>query len=482
MNAQRPPTGVKLVVSQDKLCAELVAGGDKAPSQEQCLARLYEAELRVEPKLVEAVREFCEQWTQGQPSRLPVRRGKAPINGADGRIDWLVRSPEEPAPLPPPVEGDSAEGAGVDHYARSVFILVKKGEELGNLVQPTPGEDGIDVFGLAIAAKPGRPIKIKFDDSILVESNGRLSALCEGVLSIANGKAAVRKLLQIDSFVDFNTGHIDFDGDVVIAKGVRDLFKVVATGSITIGGLVEAATLHAGGDIILTGGMAGREQGEIRAGGDLIARFIDGVTGEIDGALRIEREVMNCKLTVHGGIKSPNAKIMGGALAVRGPVDVSVIGGPAAHTDLTIGPSAEELAKMGELAKALAHAKVRHTELSTESQHLAARGARMTPAQRERQTELQYELFEADRVMNETLAQHAEIEELARTAVVDVTVHRQLFGASAIHIAGATFKLRQDIGGPFHLSSHKGEPMYRMGQRGEPVLLRAHCHARAAAA
>ncbi len=57
--------------------------------------------------------------------------------------------------------------------------------------------------------------------------------------------------------MDFSTGNIDFEGDVRVLKGIRDIFEVRATGNIEVGGLIEASTIDAGGSVFAKGGMAG---------------------------------------------------------------------------------------------------------------------------------------------------------------------------------------------------------------------------------
>ena len=44
---------------------------------------------------------------------------------------------------------------------------------------------------------------------------------------------------EISGDVDYSTGHIEFSGSVVIEGSVKPLFRVKATGSVTIGGNIE---------------------------------------------------------------------------------------------------------------------------------------------------------------------------------------------------------------------------------------------------
>ena len=69
---------------------------------------------------------------------------------------------------------------------------------------------------------------------------------------------AVYPISNIDSDIDYHTGNIDFNGDVVISGSVQPQFSVKATGTISIGGYVEPGEyISAGGDILVKRGVVG---------------------------------------------------------------------------------------------------------------------------------------------------------------------------------------------------------------------------------
>ena len=57
--------------------------------------------------------------------------------------------------------------------------------------------------------------------------------------------AKVSNTLEIDQNVDFSTGNIDFPGNVIVHRSVKDCFTVKARDDIEVRGLIEAATLIA---------------------------------------------------------------------------------------------------------------------------------------------------------------------------------------------------------------------------------------------
>ena len=76
------------------------------------------------------------------------------------------------------------------------------------------------------------------------------------------------QMADIPGDVDFSVGNISFGGDVNIHKSVLDLFRVTSQTNITIGGTIEAAEVHAGQNLIVRGGIVGKDNAHVvRAAG-----------------------------------------------------------------------------------------------------------------------------------------------------------------------------------------------------------------------
>ena len=63
-------------------------------------------------------------------------------------------------------------------------------------------------------------------------------------------------------FVDATTGHIRFEGSVIVSGDVKDAMQIVATGDITVLGFVESATLQSDNEITVVKGVIGRKRDE----------------------------------------------------------------------------------------------------------------------------------------------------------------------------------------------------------------------------
>jgi uncharacterized protein (DUF342 family) len=75
--------------------------------------------------------------------------------------------------------------------------------------------------------------------------------------------------------VGYNTGHINFPGDVLIGGEVTDGFKLQAGGSITIKQTLDVTDVMARGDLVVAGGIVGRAPAIVKVGGNIKTKFIE---------------------------------------------------------------------------------------------------------------------------------------------------------------------------------------------------------------
>src|SRR5689334_12768804 len=89
---------------------------------------------------------------------------------------------------------------------------------------------------------PGRGKRLGMPDTLTIESGP------VGATDAAAGTDPT-KPLHIPGHVDPSTGNVDAPGDVYVAGNVVDLHTLTAAGSVTVGGVIEAATVTAGTDL-----------------------------------------------------------------------------------------------------------------------------------------------------------------------------------------------------------------------------------------
>ena len=312
--------------------------------------------------------------------RAVVARGTPPEHGRDGTltltnaIESLRRcidrrtaalrsaGPDAQTNAEPPRATDE-HGAAIDFYNLPSFVLVRSGDHVGTLTRPTPGVDGVSVLGATLPARPGRAAPVRLDDATSVEPDGRVVAARAGRLALSPDLLTIEPELDLNVPVSFATGNIDFPGPVRVRKGVQDRFRVRCDGPLIVDRLVGAATLDSAGDLSLLTGMAGREVGRIRVGGDCEAKYLDAVRGDVRGVLRVQREITACELSVLGGVESPRAVLRAGRLACAGRVVVGSIGSPSGTPTVLVLGGIEALAsrarRAGDVATSLTSYRTR---------------------------------------------------------------------------------------------------------------------------
>lgn len=200
---------------------------------------------------------------------LPVACGVPVQEGQNGRV-----VEHYPRQLNKSVKLD--ERGVADYRAMNYMQSIKEGDVICDIIAPVPGVAGSSVDGSPVEPMEVKPAIVPAGPNTVISEDGtKLLAAKEGHLEFDGSKFCVKVLLDIPSDVDYNTGNIEYNGDIRIHGDVRETFVVKATGNITIDGLVEAATVEAGGDVLISCGVHGDNNAVIKSGGNLRAKYLD---------------------------------------------------------------------------------------------------------------------------------------------------------------------------------------------------------------
>ncbi len=462
------PDLLQVIVSTDRLTAELSIPADTDPSEltrEHLDKMLEEAEIQISDDVSQRLDALlATPRTPGKSSSGVIAQGTPPRHGADGTVEWTIDKWHE-----------KQVARSNSHYDRSAFIMVEAGQKLGCLIPPDAGEDGCDVSGKPIPARAGKPALLRLDDTIKVDDEGNLIANVPGLFARKDRTARIQQVLQINDGVDFSTGNIEFAGSVVVNRGVKDCFYIKASGDVEVRGLVEAASLEAGGDVIVAGGFAGREQGKATVGGNLRGRYLDGVSAEVRHDLMIDREIINCQIVVHGGVSMKSGSIIGGHLTVTGPVHVANLGSNGGvQTNIVVGtvPRLEPLLK--ELQDLTAQVQKNHQHLSKELETIKRMPARdrQNDTNRQRIQHVASELPAAQELLEKTqTALEAVQRKIDSLRVVDVQVEKMLHAGVIFHFDKRSYRIKDSYPGPIRIRiDREGVPVYRTTASGGPLV------------
>ncbi len=245
---------------------------------------------------------------------LLVAREIPPEQGEDARIDLLF----DPFPKPAPAETPGQ----VDWREVKLIQTVIESQPIARKIPARTGTPGMTVTGKRIEPRKVRDVRLPAGRGTKVNENdpNELLAATPGAVRLANNQVVVDKVLTVPRDVDFSVGNIDFDGSVQIGGNVLPGFRVRVTGDIHITGLIEEATIEAGGSIWISQGVLGDiNKSTVHASKDVAVKFARNATISAEGRITVQSEAVNCHL------QSENFILVGSPEARRG----RLIGGEA---------------------------------------------------------------------------------------------------------------------------------------------------------
>jgi uncharacterized protein (DUF342 family) len=171
--------------------------------------------------------------------------------------------PEYAEARKPCKEGED-QNVKVDYREYSPYTIVDEGALLATYTPKVPGILGSNVYGIDIPFEITSLSNICAGKNTRADETGIHSTIC-GQLLVVDGRIDVEENLVIKGSVDYSTGHIDFPGDVTVHGDVKDCFKLHSGGTIDCKQTLDASDVFARGNLIVAGGIIGRNPLELQA-------------------------------------------------------------------------------------------------------------------------------------------------------------------------------------------------------------------------
>ena len=334
-NGERPLDAVcHVYVSMDKLVAWCFAFPPYAGGEEMGSAMLACALEKAGVKTGIDPQSMVEIFRQVHYLRLiPVAFGQPETEGKDGYV-----TEKYPRELSREVVID--EHGVADYRAMNYVQLIKKDDVICEITPPVKGTPGMRLDGKPIMPRAVQAAKAPCGlNTTLTEDGLRLIATMDGHLEYSNGAFHVRPVLEIRGDVDYSTGNIDFIGDVQITGDVRENFSVRATGSITVDGIVEAASVESGGDMTITRGVVGDNRAVLKCGGVFRVKYLENSRVYAGGSVYADC-IMTSEVYSDQSIEVVEGRgsIIGGTLTAGELIRANMIGAQSGRkTELTLG-------------------------------------------------------------------------------------------------------------------------------------------------
>lgn len=261
-----------------------------------------------------------------------LAKGEEPTEGEDAKIEYCFNTDMHRRPA-------QREDGSVDFFHLTTINQCKQGDVLARMIPVKPGIPGYDIYGAEIKPRDVRKTYFKYGRNIeLSEDELSLISKVDGHVSLVDEHVFVADIYTVEG-VDVATGNLDYEGSIQVNGNVAENFEVKAGGNIIVNGLVEGARVIAGGSIIISKGMNGMQKGYLKAGGDIIVKFLENTRVDAGGYVETDA-IMHSRVSAGTEIRVGGRRglIVGGYVQAGTKIEARTIGaGMGASTIIEVG-------------------------------------------------------------------------------------------------------------------------------------------------
>lgn len=304
-----PPMENGALLTKAEIVSELVRAGIKFGAKEKVIDQFLEN------------RQYC--YTYLIAEAMPQVDGKNAVFTYHFNTD-LSRKPKL-----------NVDGS-VDFHQLETICPVREGDKLLTLTSAVMGKPGIDVTGRPIAPATVKKVTLRPEKNTCLSEDGlEMYTTVDGLVSLIAGKIFVSNIYDVPANVDTSTGDIKFPGSVIVHGNVITGFSVEAEGDIIVDGVVEGASLKAGGQIVLKRGIQGMGRGILEAKGNIITKFIENATVKSDGYVSTEA-ILHSNVAAKGDVTATGRKgfVVGGSIRSGNCISVRTAGSTMGTTTI----------------------------------------------------------------------------------------------------------------------------------------------------
>ncbi|SDT86125.1 FapA family protein [Desulfobacula phenolica] len=236
-----------------------------------------------------------------------VAQGITPIQGKDARVEFFFNTDYLKA------GGFKLDGT-VDFKDRGETPYVEEGTVLAEKVPMLESRHGQTIFGDEIETVSVKDIALKFGKGAKISEDGfKILAEVTGYPKYTlSGYIFVHSEYITEGDVDYETGHIHYDGNVNVKGRIKAGFKV--TGNDITAIELDGGIITAEGDVIIAGGI---NEANIYARGNVYARFIHNSKILCMGSVVIQKEIVDSDIDCSGSCVVENGKLMSSRISAK---------------------------------------------------------------------------------------------------------------------------------------------------------------------
>jgi len=353
---------MSVVVAPDKLKATAKfyppADGGKDMTVDDIVQRLNFYKVRFGFDMMEIKRHTMDK---DYCIDLVVAKAQLPREGTPAKIEYTFNTNTNRRPR-------TNEDGSVDFHNLDNINHIHKGDLLATLTPADDGENGTDIMGGIL-----KPLKVlhkvlKYAQKINVNAdNTQIFSDVDGHVTLVDDRVFVSDSMEIPADVGPSTGDIEYDGNITIKGNVLSGYSVKSHGDIVVEGVVEAARLEADGQIILKRGIQGGTKGFLKAGSNIVTKFIESAEVEANGYVQTE-SIMHSKVSARTDINVGGKRgfITGGCVRAGNSINCKLAGNEMeTKTELEVGTDPGLVAKYKQLEKTINESQIEYDKIKT---------------------------------------------------------------------------------------------------------------------
>ncbi len=238
--------------------------------------------------------------------------------------------------------GQLDEKGNMDFRNRGEIPATSEGELLAERSEMTGSVPGRTIFGKIIEVEDVEDVGFISGSGTEMNSTGdKIFAACDGEPFLnLDGTVSVIKEMVVDN-VDFETGNINFDGNIVVRDRVNSDFKV--SGKSLSACEIHEATINIEGDVTVEQGIIGAM---VRATGSVTATYMKNSNITCGGDIIAENEIVDSDIFSGGNCLARGSIISSRVCAGQSIAAVSIGTDMSAPNALAIGMSGTVIARM----------------------------------------------------------------------------------------------------------------------------------------
>ncbi len=232
--------------------------------------------------------------------------------------------------------GKVNKDGSINFQDRGEIPHVKEDAFLAAKIFPEEGACGMNVLGQEILVDD--PVDLAFSSGSgtrISEDGVRIYAETAGQPHLdAMGNISVCPEFQIQGDLGFETGDVNFEGNVVVNGSVKQGFKVTCA-SLTANE-IQGAQIDVEGDLNVSNGIVDTELVKVK--GSVQAKFIHNSKINAFGDLIIQKEIIDSKIYLSGACVNKTGSIINSEISAKMGINAGAIGNKSSKPSrLTVG-------------------------------------------------------------------------------------------------------------------------------------------------